>query len=48
MRIGPPRRGPERIIFIVDGVRLQVEHCEALHMTPILDVKPVLEAAGDL
>ena len=29
-------------VLAVDGVRVQVDHLEALHGTPILDVKPVL------
>ena len=31
-----------RILFIEDGLRFQVRNLEALHGTPILDVKPVL------
>jgi tRNA-Thr(GGU) m(6)t(6)A37 methyltransferase TsaA len=36
-----------QIVSIVDGLRFLVRNLEALHMTPILDVKPVLEGAGD-
>jgi tRNA-Thr(GGU) m(6)t(6)A37 methyltransferase TsaA len=35
-----------RILSIVDGLRFLVENLEAVHMTPILDVKPVLGGAG--
>ena len=31
-----------RIVSIVDGVRILVRNLEAVHNTPILDVKPVL------
>jgi tRNA-Thr(GGU) m(6)t(6)A37 methyltransferase TsaA len=31
-----------RIVSIVDGVRFQVRDLEAVHLTPIVDVKPVL------
>ena len=36
-----------RIVSIVDGVRFLVRHLEAVHMTPIVDVKPVLGAVRD-
>ena len=36
-----------RIISIVDGLRFLVRNLEALHMTPILDVKPVLGVPSD-
>ena len=36
-----------RIISIVDGSRFLVRNLEALHMTPIIDVKPVLGGAND-
>ena len=36
-----------RILAITDGPRLLVRGLEALHMTPIVDVKPVLTPAGD-
>jgi len=36
-----------RIISVVDGLRFLVRNLEALHMTPIIDVKPVLGGAGD-
>jgi tRNA-Thr(GGU) m(6)t(6)A37 methyltransferase TsaA len=36
-----------RIISTVDGLRFLVRNLEALHMTPIIDVKPMLEGAGD-
>lgn len=35
-----------RIVSIVDGSRFRVRNLEALHGTPIVDVKPVL-SAGD-
>jgi tRNA-Thr(GGU) m(6)t(6)A37 methyltransferase TsaA len=34
-----------RIVSIVDGSRFLVRNLEALHMTPIIDVKPVLGAS---
>lgn len=36
-----------RIVSIVDGLRFRVQNLEALHGTPILDVKPVLGGASD-
>lgn len=36
-----------RILSIVDSLRFQVRNLEAVHGTPILDVKPVLEGAGE-
>jgi tRNA-Thr(GGU) m(6)t(6)A37 methyltransferase TsaA len=36
-----------RIVSIVDGLRFLVRNLEALHMTPIVDVKPVLPGASD-
>jgi tRNA-Thr(GGU) m(6)t(6)A37 methyltransferase TsaA len=36
-----------RIVSIVDGLRFRVRNLEALHMTPIIDVKPVLGGAGE-
>ena len=36
-----------KIISIQDVVRVQVNDLEALHMTPILDIKPVLEEVAD-
>ena len=36
-----------RIISIVDGSRFLVRNLEALHRTPIIDVKPVLGGAND-
>ncbi|MGH7503263.1 MAG: tRNA (N6-threonylcarbamoyladenosine(37)-N6)-methyltransferase TrmO [Longimicrobiales bacterium] len=33
-------------IIAIDGGRLQVRHLEALHGTPIIDVKPIL--SGDI
>jgi tRNA-Thr(GGU) m(6)t(6)A37 methyltransferase TsaA len=36
-----------RIISFVDGLRFLVRQLEALHMTPIIDVKPVLGGASD-
>lgn len=36
-----------RILSIVDGLRLRVRNLEAINGTPIVDVKPVLEGAGD-
>jgi len=36
-----------RIISIVDGLSFLVHNLEALHMTPIVDVKPVLGGASD-
>jgi tRNA-Thr(GGU) m(6)t(6)A37 methyltransferase TsaA len=36
-----------QIISIVDGLRFLVRDLEALHLTPIIDVKPVLGEAGD-
>jgi tRNA-Thr(GGU) m(6)t(6)A37 methyltransferase TsaA len=36
-----------RIVSIVDGVRFLVRNLEAIHMTPIIDVKPVLAAVRD-
>ena len=34
-------------VLAVDGVRLRVDGLEAVDGTPILDVKPVLEPAGE-
>ncbi|BCJ39902.1 tRNA (N6-threonylcarbamoyladenosine(37)-N6)-methyltransferase TrmO [Actinoplanes ianthinogenes] len=34
-------------VLAVDGLRIQVADLEALDGTPILDVKPVLEARGE-
>jgi tRNA-Thr(GGU) m(6)t(6)A37 methyltransferase TsaA len=36
-----------RIATIVDGVRFLVRNLEAIHMTPIIDVKPVLGAVRE-
>ena len=36
-----------RILSIVDGLRFRVRNLEAINGTPIVDVKPVLEGAGD-
>jgi tRNA-Thr(GGU) m(6)t(6)A37 methyltransferase TsaA len=36
-----------RIASIVDGVRFLVRNLEAIHMTPIIDVKPVLGAVRE-
>jgi tRNA (Thr-GGU) A37 N-methylase len=36
-----------RIVSIVDGVRFLVRNLEAVHMTPIVDVKPVLGSVRD-
>jgi tRNA-Thr(GGU) m(6)t(6)A37 methyltransferase TsaA len=36
-----------RILTIVDGSRFLVRGLEAVHMTPIVDVKPVLTPTGD-
>lgn len=36
-----------RILSIVDGLRFLVNNLEALHGTPILDVKPVLVGTGE-
>jgi len=36
-----------KIISIQDALRIQVRDLEALHMTPILDIKPVLEEVAD-
>jgi tRNA-Thr(GGU) m(6)t(6)A37 methyltransferase TsaA len=36
-----------RIVSIVDVTRVEVEDLEALHMTPIIDVKPVLKGVAD-
>jgi tRNA-Thr(GGU) m(6)t(6)A37 methyltransferase TsaA len=36
-----------KIISIQDGLRIQVKDLEALQMTPILDLKPVLEEVAD-
>ncbi len=36
-----------KIVSIVGVVRIQVQDLEALHMTPILDLKPVLGGAAD-
>lgn len=33
---------PVRIVSIVDGVRFLVRDLEAVHLTPIVDVKPVI------
>jgi tRNA-Thr(GGU) m(6)t(6)A37 methyltransferase TsaA len=35
------------VVSMVDRTRIQVEDLEALHMTPILDIKPVLSGRGD-
>jgi tRNA-Thr(GGU) m(6)t(6)A37 methyltransferase TsaA len=34
-------------ILAIEGTRLQVADLEALDGTPVLDVKPVLDAIGD-
>jgi tRNA-Thr(GGU) m(6)t(6)A37 methyltransferase TsaA len=34
-------------ILVVDGLRVQVRGLEAIHGTPVLDVKPVLGAVGE-
>jgi len=31
-----------RIVSIVDGLRFLVRDLEAVHMTPVIDVKPVI------
>ncbi len=36
-----------RIVAVEDGLRFRVRGLEAVHMTPLLDVKPVLDRAGD-
>lgn len=36
-----------RIVSIADGLRFRVQNLEALHGTPIIDVKPVLGGASD-
>lgn len=36
-----------RILSIVDGLRFLVNNLEALHGTPILDIKPVLAGTGE-
>ena len=36
-----------RILSIVAGLRFRVRNLEAIHGTPIIDVKPVIEGAGD-
>jgi tRNA-Thr(GGU) m(6)t(6)A37 methyltransferase TsaA len=36
-----------RILSIVDGLRFRVRNLEAIHRTPIIDVKPVIEGARD-
>jgi tRNA-Thr(GGU) m(6)t(6)A37 methyltransferase TsaA len=36
-----------RILSIADGLRFLVQNLEAVHGTPILDVKPVLARTGD-
>lgn len=36
-----------KIVSIVDGLRIEVRNLEALHMTPIIDLKPVLEEVAD-
>ena len=36
-----------RIVSVVDGLRFRVHDLEAVHGTPILDVKPVLARVGD-
>jgi tRNA-Thr(GGU) m(6)t(6)A37 methyltransferase TsaA len=36
-----------RIVSIVDGLRFRVRDLEAVHGTPIVDVKPVLTRVGD-
>lgn len=36
-----------RIVSIVDGTRFRVRNLEALNLTPIIDLKPVLGRAGD-
>jgi tRNA-Thr(GGU) m(6)t(6)A37 methyltransferase TsaA len=36
-----------RMVSIVDGLRFLVRNLEALHNTPIIDVKPVLGGASD-
>jgi tRNA (Thr-GGU) A37 N-methylase len=35
------------VVSVLDEVRLQVENLEALDLTPILDIKPVLKGEGD-
>jgi len=32
-------------IVAIDGLRIQVQHLEALDKTPVIDVKPVLDQA---
>jgi len=34
-------------ILAIDGLRIHVRHLEAVDGTPVLDMKPVLEAAGE-
>jgi tRNA-Thr(GGU) m(6)t(6)A37 methyltransferase TsaA len=36
-----------RIVSIEDGLRLLVRGMEAVHMTPVVDVKPVIRRADD-
>jgi tRNA-Thr(GGU) m(6)t(6)A37 methyltransferase TsaA len=36
-----------KILSIVGGVRFQVKDLEALHLTPIIDLKPVLAGPSD-
>ena len=36
-----------RILSTVDGLRFRVSDLEAINGTPIIDVKPVVEGAGD-
>jgi len=36
-----------KILSIADALRIEVEPLEALHLTPIIDLKPVLEDVAD-
>lgn len=36
-----------RIVGIEDGLRFRVRNLEAVHMTPIIDVKPVIDPTRD-
>ncbi|HEV2844889.1 MAG TPA: TrmO family methyltransferase [Thermoanaerobaculia bacterium] len=36
-----------RIVSIADVTRVEVEDLEALHGTPVLDVKPVLKGVAE-
>jgi tRNA (Thr-GGU) A37 N-methylase len=44
----PDRPNPiglhETVVIAVDGIRVRVQGLEAIHGTPILDLKPVLPA----